>query len=159
MKAACQLQLWQANDPTLTCCGRCQDKRPAVPYSIELVRGIVYIPAGISSVAVATWMKVASHTENSRCASGPNLESIEHVITFYFTAAFARVLQSDQVVMLRPAMAYVLELCMAILSCVVVGNMTRYFIELLGEPPLPVELLSRVANSVALLVFCVAQRS
>mmetsp|Transcript_49707 Transcript_49707/g.116076 ORF Transcript_49707/g.116076 Transcript_49707/m.116076 type:complete len:434 (+) Transcript_49707:2-1303(+) len=77
-----------------------KDKRPAVPYSVELVRTIVYIPAGISSVCV--------------------------------------------VVMLRPATAFVLELCMAILSCVVVGSMTRYFLETLGEPPLPHQLLSRV---------------
>ncbi|CAE7439875.1 unnamed protein product [Symbiodinium sp. CCMP2456] len=77
-----------------------QDQRPLVPYSIDLVRGIVYIPAAISSVAF--------------------------------------------VVMLRPATAYTLELCMAILSCVVVGNMTRYFLVILGEPPLPAELLNRV---------------
>ena len=50
--------------------------------------------------------------------------------------------------MLRPATAYTLELCMAILSCVVVGNMTRYFLVILGEPPLPAELLNRVLCSV-----------
>ena len=48
------------------------------------------------------------------------------------------------VCMIRPSTAFVLELLMAIFSCVVVGNMTRYFLALLGEPPLPQELLARV---------------
>ncbi len=48
------------------------------------------------------------------------------------------------VCMIRPSAAFVLELLMAIFSCVVVGNMTRYFLALLGEPPLPQELLARV---------------
>ena len=48
------------------------------------------------------------------------------------------------VCMIRPSAAFILELLMAIFSCVVVGNMTRYFLALLGEPPLPEELLARV---------------
>lgn len=48
------------------------------------------------------------------------------------------------VCMIRPSAAFVLELLMAIFSCVVVGNMTRYFLALLGEPPLPQQLLARV---------------
>lgn len=46
--------------------------------------------------------------------------------------------------MIRPSTTFVLELLMAIFSCVVVGNMTRYFLALLGEPPLPQELLGRM---------------
>ena len=48
------------------------------------------------------------------------------------------------VCMIRPSAAFVLELLMAIFSCVVVGNMTRYFLALLGESPLPQELLAGV---------------
>lgn len=50
---------------------------------------------------------------------------------------------ADEVCIFRPATAFVLELLMAIFSCVVVGCMTRYFLALLGEPPMPQELLRR----------------
>eukprot|EP00913_Durusdinium_trenchii_P030889 g28931.t1 len=45
---------------------------------------------------------------------------------------------------LRPSTSFTLQLLMAIFTCVVVGNMTRYFVALLGEPPMPQELLARV---------------
>ena len=90
--------------------------------------------------AIQDCIKSAAIVEEEKRPIIPiHLELVRFIIT---TPA---IISSMSVVcMIRPSAAFVLELLMAIFSCVVVGNMTRYFLALLGEPPLPQQLLARV---------------
>eukprot|EP00438_Fugacium_kawagutii_P005929 Skav229279 [mRNA] locus=scaffold952:353825:355006:- [translate_table: standard] len=116
-----------------------------LPAAICTMFGVTTISVMVTMAAMVRWsiqdcMKAGAIVSSEKRPIVPiHLELVRFIIT---TPAIISSL--TVVCMLRPSTAFVLELLMAIFSCVVVGNMTRYFLALLGEPPLPQQLLARV---------------
>lgn len=116
-----------------------------LPVAICIMFGITTVSVMVTLATMVRWsiqdcLKAGAIVSSEKRPIIPiHLELVRFIIT---TPA---IISSMTVVcMLRPSTAFVLELLIAIFSCVVVGNMTRYFLALLGEPPLPQQLLARV---------------
>ncbi|CAJ1329535.1 unnamed protein product, partial [Effrenium voratum] len=116
-----------------------------IPWEIVVIGAVTFTSFLVTLGYVGWWTITDCRRSGQLCDEEKRpIVPVHMELVRTIVATPAIITSMAAVCIFRPATAFVLELLMAIFSCVVVGCMTRYFLALLGEPPMPQELLRRV---------------